>query len=422
MNRKEALEHFEDKYTLPYYIQMDKDINKYVDEHRMELTEAFVENFRELCIKIKAMQDEGRKSKIGYIVYFFDIHNLQKESRDYTVKAYGEEWFLEDEEECKIKYNAGWLFDFLDSTYKELVEISKKYMGKINGPDLDEVWKDGVIYCTDSLLNFAKKAIKEAVKINEFKAIDIEEVLEIRLGQEKGYNEIIHKVDTRIKDSKKIKAWLEAGEEEHYYHILQNLDLSGGNYRGVTCHSFDFSGSNLSNSNFEDADLLKSVFVKSIINGVNFKKASLSEGDFSDTVLENCDFQESDINRAVLTRAKFINCNLSKTLINRSDLSDCTFNNCILTNTDFSFSNLENVDLSKSNLKDAVFIAVKLTGADLSYADLTGAVFANIDFTTFKFDNAKFSNNRIKGIKVYSKDLHRFNLSEEQLKEVTIVD
>ncbi len=47
--------------------------------------------------------------------------------------------------------------------------------------------------------------------------------------------------------------------------------------------------------------------------------------------------------------------------------------------------------------------------------------FIGIDFTTFKFDNAIFANNKVKRIKVYENDLHRFNLSEEQLKEVTIV-
>ena len=422
MNRKEALEHFKKEYTLSYYTKMRKNIDKYVDEHRSELTEAFVENFRELCIKIKAMQDEGRKSKIGYIVYFYDIHNLQKESRDYTVKAYGEEWFLEDEEECKIKYNAGWLFDFLDSTYSELVEISKKYMDKIKASDLDKVWKGGVALCSANLLQFAKKAIKEAVKIDEFKSIEKEEVLEIRLGEEKGYNEVIYKIDTSVKDSKKVKEWLESGEDDYIYSILQNLDLSGGNYQGIACHFSDFSGSNLSNSNFESANMLGSTFIKSIINGVNFKKAKLSEGDFSDTILEDSDFQESVINRAVLTKAQFINCNLNKTEFSDSDLSYCTFKNCILTNSIFSFSNLENVDFSGNNLKKAEFIDVKLTGADLSNADLTEVVFVGIDFTTFKFDNAIFSNNRIKVIKVYSKDIHQLNLSEEQLKEVTVVD
>ena len=367
------------------------------------------------------MQDEGKKGKIAYITYSFTIDNLQKESRDYEVQAFGTEWFLEEGEECKISYNVGWIYAFLDSTYDKLLEISKKYIGKINGADLDQVWKDGIILCDVRLLNFAKKAIKEAIKIEEFKAIDKEEVLEIRLGQKKGYNEIIHKLDTRVKDSKEIKRWLESGEESYSYSILQNLDLSGGNYKGITCHCSDFSGSNLSNSSFEGASLLESVFAKSIIKGVNFKKASLSGTDFTDTIIEKSNFQESYMSRSVVTRAQLIDCNLDKTKLYNADFSCCSFKNCRLTKTGFARANLENADLSGNNLKEAVFIRTKLTGADLSNTDLTGAEFIGIDFTTFKFDNAIFANNKVKRIKVYENDLHRFNLSEEQLKEVTVV-
>jgi uncharacterized protein YjbI with pentapeptide repeats len=421
VERSEALKHFEEEYINRYVREMKKNIEKYIDDHRKELTEAFVENFRTLCKKIKEMQKEGRKGKIAYITYSFNIHNLQKESRDYVVQAYGNEWFLEEGEECKISYNVGWLYDFLDDFYGKLFEISKKYMGNINASDMDQVWKKGVIHCDVKLLNFTKRAIKEAVKTEEFKALDKEEVLEIRLGQEKGYNEIIYKMDTRVKDSKKMKEWLESGEKNYSYSVLQNLDLSGGNYKGITCNNTDFSGSNLSNSNFEDASLIESVFVKSIINGVNFKKSRLSKTDFSDTVLENSDLQEAGLRLAILARAQFINCNLNNAKLYSSDLSYCTFKNSFLTNTKFYETNLENADLSGNNFMGAVFFRTKLIGADLSNADLTGTEFINIDFTTFKFDNAKFANNKVKEIKVYEKDLYRLNLSEEQLEEVTVV-
>ena len=421
VERSEALKHFEEEYINPYVREMKKNIEKYIDDHRKELTEAFVENFRTLCRKIKEMQKEGRKGKIAYITYSFNIHNLQKESRDYVVQAYGNEWFLEEGEECKISYNVGWLYDFLDDFYGRLFEISKKYMSNINASDMDQVWKKGVIHCDVKLLNFTKRAIKEAVKTEEFKALDKEEVLEIRLGQEKGYNEIIYKMDTRVKDSKKMKEWLESGEKNYSYSVLQNLDLSGGNYKGITCNNTDFSGSNLSDSNFEGASLIESVFVKSIINGVNFYRSSLPETDFSDTVLENSDLQEAGLRLAILARAQFINCNLNNAKLYSSDLSYCTFKNSFLTNTKFYETNLENADLSGNNFMGAVFFRTKLIGADLSNADLTGTEFINIDFTTFKFDNAKFANNKVKEIKVYEKDLYRLNLSEEQLEEVTVV-
>jgi hypothetical protein len=145
MRRSEALKHFKDEYTMPSFIQMDEEMDKYIEENRKELTDAFVENFRILCKKIKSMQDEGKKGKIAYITYSFNIRNLKKKSRDYEVQAYGTEWFLEEGEECKINYNVGWIYDFLDSTYGKLLETSKNYMGKINDVDMDKVWKRGIV-------------------------------------------------------------------------------------------------------------------------------------------------------------------------------------------------------------------------------------------------------------------------------------
>jgi uncharacterized protein YjbI with pentapeptide repeats len=421
MRRSEALKHFEDEYTMPSFIQMDEEMDKYIEENRKELTDAFVENFRTLCNKIRTMQDEGKKGKIAYITYCFTIDNLQKESRYYEVQAFGTEWFLEEGEECKISYNVGWIYDFLDSTYGKLLEISKKYIGKINGADMDQVWKRGIVFCDVRLLSFGKKAIKEAIKIEEFKAIDKEEVLEIRLGQKKGYTEIIHKIDTRVKDSKEIKYWLEGGEKSYSYSILQNLDLSGGNYQGITCHNSDFSGSDLSNSNFEGASLIESVFVKSIIKGVNFRKSKLPESDFHDTIIEDSNFEESrlidsDFRNSKITECKFINARCHD-----ADFSNCTLKNNVLNNVKFGGVNFENSDLTDNDFKGSSFIYTNLKGANLSNSDLTEAEFTGVDFTQFKFDNSVFKDIKVKKVKIYAKDVHRLNLSEEQRKELTIV-
>ena len=70
MKRAEALKHFEEEYINPHSNKMIKDMEKYIDENRKELTVDFVENFRTLCNKIKAMQDEGKKGKIAIILIY----------------------------------------------------------------------------------------------------------------------------------------------------------------------------------------------------------------------------------------------------------------------------------------------------------------------------------------------------------------
>ncbi|HOJ79053.1 MAG TPA: hypothetical protein PL158_13305 [Bacillota bacterium] len=99
---------------------------------------------------------------------------------------------------------------FMEATHKELSEISKTYDGQITNGDLAEVWKSEVFSCDTILRNFARKAMEKAVRIEEFKLIEKEEVLEVRIGEYKGYSEIIYKEDIRKKDSKEIVAWLES--------------------------------------------------------------------------------------------------------------------------------------------------------------------------------------------------------------------
>lgn len=421
MKRAEALKHFEEEYWDDASLDMKEDTTKYIEENRKELTTIFIENFRTLCKKIKAMQDDGKKAKIAYITYSFDVENLLKLSREYTVQAYGTEWFYEESEECKITYDVNWLYNFLDGMYNKLLEISKKYVGKINSADMDKVWTDGIKSCDVRLLEFAKKAIKEAVETDEFKAIDKEEVLEIRLGQHKGYNEIIHKIDTRVKDSKEIKEWLESGEKSYSFSIVQNLDLSDGDYKGITCQNTDFSGSNLSNSNFEEASLIESIFFKSVIDKTNFNKARLAEANFSFTIIKNSSYIESNLIMADFTSSEFISCDLSNSKLYNANFSNCIFSDSNLSMVKFGRANLENANLSGIILRNAEFSGTNLKGINLSRADLTGAKLSKVDLTQTVLDGAIFSNNKIKEVKIKATDVKKLNLSEEQRKELIII-
>ena len=63
VERSEALKHFEEEYVDTAIIELNDNIEKYIDDHKKELTEAFVENFRTLCKKIKEMQERRQKGK-----------------------------------------------------------------------------------------------------------------------------------------------------------------------------------------------------------------------------------------------------------------------------------------------------------------------------------------------------------------------
>ena len=424
MTREEAMEHFEEEYVYKYYVQMDKRAEKYIEENNERLTLEFIETFRSLCKKIKQMQIEGKKEKIAYITFSFGIDNLLHNSHEYMVHAYGSEWFYEDSEECKVMHDLNWLYEFMEDTYNQLVEISKKYIGNITSADLKEVRKTGVISCDVLFRKFAKKAIEKAVEIDEFKEIEKDEVLEIRNGEYKGYNEIIYKIDTRVKNSKDIKSWLEKKDDDEDYcnQILCNLDLSNGDYKGIDAHHTDFSGSDLSNSDFEGASLIDARFNKATIDNVNFKGASLDESNFAYTTVKKSNFEKADLLYSNFKKLELIGCNLVDTDFVGSNLQNCVIRNSVLRNTNFFKADLENADLSNNDLQGASFLKTNLDGANLSGCNLENAKIKSVDLTQTKLDGAKFGNNEINKVKILACDVDKLNLSEEQKEKLIIVD
>lgn len=422
MTKKEALKHIKKEYCDKYFLQMDKKIDAFIKENEEKLLLEFIENFRSLCLKIKEMQAGGLTPKIAYITYSFGIDNINGESQEYEVQAYGKEWFFEESEECKIPYDVRWLYSIMEETYKELLDVSKKYIGQITSDDLADVRKRGVVRCDVSLVKFVKIAIEKAVQIDEFKLIEKEEVLEIRIGEYKGYNEIIYKEDIRKKDSKEIVAWLEGKNGTYSYEILSELDLSGGDYEKITMHYADLSKCDLSNANFKDASLIGTKFIAAKIDNTNFKNTVLAEANFDSTVINNSNFQGSSLRASDFSNAKIDGCNLQNVNFSKSNLSNCIIKNTNLEKGKFLFTCLENSDLSEQDLRNSLFSSVNLKGANLSDADLRGVEFENVDLTQTNLDNAKFGQNKIFKLKILAKDVAKLDITEEQKKELIIVN
>jgi len=305
---------------------------------------------------------------------------------------------------------------------RHLSEISKTYDGKITSGDLAAVRKRGVIRCDVNMVEFAKKAIKEAVRIEEFKLIEKEEVLEVRIGEYKGYSEIIYKEDIRKKDSKEIVAWLESKNGTYSYEILRELDLSGGDYEEITMHYADLSKCDLSNANFEDASLIGTKFNDAKIDNTNFQNADLSESNFNSTAIKNSNFQGSTLMDSDLSNIKIDGCNFQGADFSESNLSNCIIKNTNLKKVEFLLTSLENADLSGQDLRNSLFLSANLNGANLSNTDLRGVRFENVDLTQTNLDNAKFGQNKILKLKILAKDATKLSLTEEQKKELIIVN
>lgn len=170
-------------------------------------------------------------------------------------------------------------------------------------------------------------------------------------------------------------------------------DFSGGNlsksdFAGVTAHKTKFNGSALRGSDFGGADLTGSSFTGSDIREASFDEAnltdctlfanSLMDTSFCKTILVRTEFSASD-----LTGARFTNTTLIDVKLTKTDLRKTIFENCIFNGVDFKYT-----DLRGSCLDGLTFIGVRFDKAALNEATFNGATLKNVSFIpTFALTN-----------------------------------
>ena len=157
-------------------------------------------------------------------------------------------------------------------------------------------------------------------------------------------------------------------------------NLSESDFAGVTAHKRKFNGSALRGSDFSGADLTGSSFMSSDIREANFDGTNLtdctlstndlSNASFNKTILVRTGFSKSGLSGAKFTDAKLIDVRLTMT-----DLRKTLFENCMFNGVDFKHS-----DLRGGCLDGQTFIGVRFDKTALNDVTFKGATFKNVSF------------------------------------------
>lgn len=198
MTRDEALKHFDENYVQVKSIEKFESVKEYYLAYKDEIIASFIESFRQICLKIKDSQSKGKKEGIGYIQYSMLRTNIMEKKYEYVVHAFDEYWYF-DEENCSVNYDVKWIFKFLDDLEGELEEKRILYINKITKADIDKIKLKQLALYNKILIETARYAMDEAMKLEEFKDIFLDEVFEVRFGEYRGTSEIIYTEDRRVK-------------------------------------------------------------------------------------------------------------------------------------------------------------------------------------------------------------------------------
>jgi len=169
-------------------------------------------------------------------------------------------------------------------------------------------------------------------------------------------------------------------EERQLLTNFSGSDLSKSDFAGVTAHQRKFYGSALRGSDFAGADLTGSSFTGSDIREANFDGTNLTDCTFSANDLAEASFHKTILIRTIfsvssLAGVKFTNAGLTDVKLTKTDLRKTVFENCTFKNVDFKYSDMRGVCFDGQT-----FIGVKFDKTALNEATFNGSTLRNVSF------------------------------------------
>lgn len=192
------------------------------------------------------------------------------------------------------------------------------------------------------------------------------------------------------------------------------FSLKGAYLPGIILDELD-----LSDWDFEDADLRCASFRKSVCRGTNFSGSLASGADFREAALDDSRFDHSSIKTANFSKAfllrtsfqyckgykaKFAKGKLDSTDFAHSNLAEASFERCTGRKVSFKQSVLYHVDLTASEFIETDFSGTNLTGTIFHLAETKKSSFAGAGFIATKLTRAHFHEADFSGCKFVAID------------------
>jgi len=282
-------------------------LDEYVRLNYDALMDKFMTQFEQYCRKIALMQEAGNKGAISFIHFSVLRTNILTKRHILRLDAYDENWYA-DRVECDGTYNVHEFYVWLDK-FAESIETAQRTIYK--NAKLNDVHRI-VFEESNKYLFFVAELIragmKKAAGTEWFQGVKRNAVFVVCIGGYQDKSDILYKEDSTVKDANEVKRRLEAKHKPAYSHeICENVNLSGGDYGGISLLYSDFTGCDFSGSSFRDTVILFSSFKQTVLKNVDMEKTKIVDADFSGAVLEDVSFKDAELNYLSFASAKLTN-------------------------------------------------------------------------------------------------------------------
>lgn len=251
--------------------------------------------------EIRRTVEKTEKKDIMFIHFSMLRFDFLNHTYRFLAQIMNAKWYM-DMEPVEVTFSLEDYFSVFTEAGERMELDSKKYMGKINRYDINNLLMEAGIECNIMLANLLRFVFRDIEENQDFKALPKLNTWGIRWGEYRDASELIACADREKKDQ---KDWNRAIRETKnnpgrlvssfwYETELQDTDC-----KGLPLCFLQLENCRLQNVNFEKANLIGARFKNCTLSTCDFKKASLRQTIFEGCKWENCDFQEADLTECI---------------------------------------------------------------------------------------------------------------------------
>lgn len=264
-----------------------------IQENADELADCLQKVFADIR---SAVEEKGKKD-IMFIHFSLLRIDFLNQTYQFLAQIMDASWYM-DRELVEVTFSLKDYFSVFNDIREKMESDSRKYMGKINRYDIDNLLMAAGMECNVMLANLLRFVFRDIEENQDFKALSKGNTWGIRWGEYRDACEMIACAEREKKDQKDWNRTLRETKENEgrmvstfwYEAELQDSDCSGK----ALCF-IQFENCSLRNMNFEHADLVGARFKNCTLSSCSFKGAMLRQTIFEDCKWEECDFQDADL-------------------------------------------------------------------------------------------------------------------------------
>ncbi|WP_346064601.1 pentapeptide repeat-containing protein [Lacrimispora amygdalina] len=368
-----ALVRFHEKDVFPSLEQALNDLEQDFQKNLCEMKKQYIECFKIICLNTAKIQENGQ-SRIGFLIFHLLRTRILSHDYTYAVMAYDKDWYLN--EGVRVgEADFSFIYKHYEELWKKLERESKKYIGQINGVDIEGIMLKLLNPFHLYVAELMRCSLLEALETSEYEALDREKHFEIQTGEYFELCDLVHMED-KEKDLEERRQRLEQSKDQSCcFQDFRNLDLKGQSYCGRDLRYADFRKSSM-----EEIQLRNCLLI-----GARFKESDLRGASLMVSMIHDASFEKAD-----LTRGKLQYCVAFTGKNHANEWKNTGF-------TGVSFKN--------AILKEADFSGATIMGGDFEGADLRGAIFKDAvlyrsRFNKKQLDECEFSQEQLEQIKL----------------------